>query len=348
MQVVSNCSSCQKLRQSLPRPPPLKPVVPQRPMQALGTDLFHEKGKNWMVVVDRYSGYPFAKKLQHTGTSSITDNLTEIFQEQGYPDSIRCDGGPQFRQQFGSFCKSVDVSHEQAAAYDPRSNGLAEAAVKQVKFLIKKCAELKQSFLPAFYAWRATPRADGFSPFEIFYGRKPNIPVLPAFKKSDYVPAAAEEARMNTAIRNATNSSRGTKVASQLSVGERVLIQDSDSGLWSLEGEVVTVRPHGRSYIVAAGGTTYLRARQHLRPLPRKNDDEDDDAADDGDSAADENEDVAPARHTRSRAHIARRRTAQSSEEQTTTVSTPISEVNWQRPRTCARAREERNNADSA
>ena len=115
---------------------------------------------------------------------------------------------------------------------------------------------------------------------------------------------------MNTAIRNATNSSRGTRPASELSVGEKVLIQDSESGLWSLEGEIVTVRPLGRSYIVAAGGTTYLRARQHLRPLPRADSDADDDDAGDDSSSLDENEDVGPARHTRSRAHCTQTRSA--------------------------------------
>ncbi len=37
-----------------------------RPMQAVGLDLFHARGRNYLVMVDQYSGYPLVQCLSST------------------------------------------------------------------------------------------------------------------------------------------------------------------------------------------------------------------------------------------------------------------------------------------
>ena len=54
----------------------------------------------------------------------------------GWPSYIRTDSGPQFRGEFVEYCAGNIIKHELASAYNPESNGLAEAAVKNMKFLI--------------------------------------------------------------------------------------------------------------------------------------------------------------------------------------------------------------------
>ena len=71
-------------------------------------------------------------RVQRTDTRSVCESLTRWFTEYGWPTYIRTDGGPQFRGEFAEFCEGNSVKHEQASAYNPESNGLAEAAVKNM------------------------------------------------------------------------------------------------------------------------------------------------------------------------------------------------------------------------
>lgn len=60
------------------------------------------------------------------------------FHKVGFPRRVKSDGGPQFRQKFSDLCTELNIIHEVSSPYNPRSNGLVEAAVKQVKGLLKK------------------------------------------------------------------------------------------------------------------------------------------------------------------------------------------------------------------
>ena len=53
---------------------------------------------------------------------------------------MRSDGGPQYRAELDAFCVRNIITHELSSAYNPQSNGLAEAAVKNVKQLLEKCS----------------------------------------------------------------------------------------------------------------------------------------------------------------------------------------------------------------
>ena len=102
-------------------------------MDEIGTDLFDTIGKKWLATVDLYSGYAWLTQLNGTHTVKITKELSNILNSFGWPNSIRTDGGPQFRQEFADFCKANSIQHELASAHNPESNGLAEAAVKKPK-----------------------------------------------------------------------------------------------------------------------------------------------------------------------------------------------------------------------
>ena len=71
--------------------------------------------------------------------------------------------------------------HELSAPYNPNSNGLAESAVKNVKFLLAKCADTDEDPHRALYEWRNIPRTDGYSPAQLLFGRQQYtyVPTLP-------------------------------------------------------------------------------------------------------------------------------------------------------------------------
>ena len=108
-------------------------------MRHVGTDIFDAIGKKW-IVLDRYSGYAWTQQLKRTDTETVTGQLSSWFAEYGWPTSIRSDGGLQFRTEFSTFCQNNGIRHELSSPYNPESNGLAEAAVKNIKTLILPAA----------------------------------------------------------------------------------------------------------------------------------------------------------------------------------------------------------------
>ena len=71
---VANCSSCQANRQSNPRPKLDSVCLPEdakQPMLHAACDLFSATGKQWLALVDRFSGYVWTTALRKTDTKAI-------------------------------------------------------------------------------------------------------------------------------------------------------------------------------------------------------------------------------------------------------------------------------------
>ena len=92
-----------------------------------------------------------------TDSAAIKSQLSKWFTEYGWPKYIRSDGGPQFRKEFADFCKSNGMNHELSSPYNPESNSLAEAAVKNMKAIVTRCNKLGEDTDTAIAAWCNCP-----------------------------------------------------------------------------------------------------------------------------------------------------------------------------------------------
>jgi len=225
-------------------------------------DLFHESGKNYLVVVDRYSGFPWVSKLSQLDTAAVTGVLQAIFNDFGYPEYIRSDGGPQFRDKFSRWCKSINAIHKQSSPYNPQSNGLAEAVVKNMKRLVVACRESKGDLKEALLEWRSTPRTDGVSPALAMLKRKPRtkvpIPNLPTEFRDERL-----QVRRSGRIAEQFNKRALTCERKAIAAGTHVYVQDKSSGKWTDRGTIVGERTPGRSYAIrlSDGGITARASR---------------------------------------------------------------------------------------
>ena len=70
------------------------------------------------------------------------------------------------------WCQMNNITHELSSTYNPKSNCLAEAGVKNIKLLLSKCSVTKEDPQCALYNWRNIPRKDGYSPAQLLTGRK--------------------------------------------------------------------------------------------------------------------------------------------------------------------------------
>ena len=81
--------------------------------------------------------------------------LATWFTEYGWPSTLRSDGGPQFRTEFSAFCADNGIKRELSSPYNPESNELAEAAVKNIKTLINRCHKLDEDCSKELTLWEA-------------------------------------------------------------------------------------------------------------------------------------------------------------------------------------------------
>ena len=174
--------------------------------------------------MDKYSGYCWVKQLKRTDTTTVTNILEEWFDEYGWPDYIRTDGGPQYRAEFSEFCKSNGIKHELSSAYNPESNGLAESAVKSMKLLLIRAKKEKEPVSKALAAWRNTARADGTTPAQLLFGRRQRqrLPLLSEMKQ---IRTQDTEKKDELYVESLTRRGKGTHKYAELQIGQEVLMQ---------------------------------------------------------------------------------------------------------------------------
>jgi transposase InsO family protein len=262
---VEGCQICASHLPSQPSDPLLEPSHPETAMTHVGADLCEANGRHYLVVVDRFSGFLFVKHIKNQSTSTVCSKLSAIFRDFGWPAYIRTDSGPCFRSEFADFCAERRIIHELASAYNPSSNGLAEARVKNAKKLLLKCAATDEDFEEALSEFRLTPRADGFSPAELFYGRRPRG-VLPALPRGPTDVAKGIDKRRQSLQAAADRSDKKHENPS-FNIGDQVLLQDRKSGRWNSGFAILDVRQGGRSYAIKnlVDSTVYLRNRKFIK-----------------------------------------------------------------------------------
>lgn len=257
--MIDCCEPCQLLRPSqAPESLQLYPPAAE-PMSDVSVDLFQVDSGKYLVMVDRYSGFPFVIKLHGLDTTSITKHLSAWFYDWGFPRYLTSDGGPQFRDEFVQYCNDNFISHTLSSAYHPQSNGLAESGVKSLKYLLIKLTSSTE--LPmALLHWRNVPKTIGeLSPAELFLGRRQrrHMPVLPP-PTPTFLPSINNDP---------------TRILPPLVMGEKVRMQNPISKRWDSWGIIQSIRHSGRSYYVRNHEQKLmLRNRIYLKPYIVLND----------------------------------------------------------------------------
>ena len=96
-------------------------------------------GKNYLVIVDRYTNWPLVFRENGTA-SSLIKHLRDIFSNVGAAKELTTDGGPQFTAEATQdFLRSWDCHHRRTSVGNPHANTRAEVAVKTVKRLLMTC-----------------------------------------------------------------------------------------------------------------------------------------------------------------------------------------------------------------
>ena len=279
--IRNECEHCHRMAKSNAMEPPEDIIPPEFPFQKICCDYFSNHGKNYLVVVDRYTNWPMV--FQQPGKAEhLINTLRSIFGTFGAPEELTSDGGPQFTAGITQdFLKSWDVHHRLTSVANPHANSRAEIAVKTVKRILQANTNAVGSlevdaFQRAILIYRNSIDPETkTSPAMTLFGRPIRDPIPAPLGK--YCPhqtwqetiANREKALAIRHSREREKWSEHTRSLKPLDVGDHVYVQNvvgNNPLKWERTGIVVEILPYRQYNIKLDGsGRITLRNRRHLR-----------------------------------------------------------------------------------
>jgi hypothetical protein len=268
-ELVKHCSECQTLLPVNPKEPLQQPLLPTRPWDKLGVDLYSFNNREYLIVTDYFSSFTEVYDLGKDSTAPVLiKELTRLFARFGQPVEVVSDGGPQFTcKAFATFIENWHFTHTISSPTHAQSNGKAEAAVKNVKKLLKKCGAMNDQFWKGMLAIRNTPLLCGKSPAELLLGRTlhDSLPRYPAPATLDN---ATKEKILDLKTKEKDTYDQHTSALPPLQTGTRVAIRSRVDSDWSLLGTITEIRPNRTYTVLTDQGSALTRNRRYLRPAP--------------------------------------------------------------------------------
>ena len=219
------------------------------------------EGKYWLVVIDAYSKWLEIKECQTTTAAVTIKLLREMFCRLGVPKLIVSDNGPQFASlEFKHFCISNNVTHVRSTPYHPKTNGLAERAVRTFKERVtmsrQHTEDLELRVQKFLISYRNTPqKSTNRAPSELLMGRRLRT-------KLDLLKPDTSNTMDKALVKQKLYHDRGAKPR-WFFEGESVWVQKTnDKGY---EAGKIVKRQTDHSYLVMIQGIVRLKNADQLR-----------------------------------------------------------------------------------
>jgi len=245
--------------------------VPQRPWEKVAVDLLTQDQKDYLVMVDYYSGFWELDRLHTTDSGTVVQKLKRHFARYGSPCQLVSDNGPQFvAAEFQKLTKEWGIKHMVTSSYNSKANGHIETAVKSSKKLLHKTAEGSNNFHFGLLAIRnIASQGIGSSPAQWLMNRRTRtlLPTTSTLLEPRSLSTNQEiEKLKDVQKREARYYNAHAKDLPPLHEGDTVRLKPFPLGQKEWKKGVVVERLDKRSYErETADGSTYRRNRIHLR-----------------------------------------------------------------------------------
>ena len=259
-QLAKTCEVCEKKKSKNQKQPLKQHHDGKHPWDKVGTDLFQIEDKTYLMVIDYYTNYIELDLLKKTTSKQVIKKLKKQFSRFGIPRELISDGGPQYSStEFKEFTKSWKIKHHITSPNHPKSNGKAEAGVKIVKGMMKKCLETKTDPYEALLELRNTPRADTKkSPHEMLFSR-PARTNLPSREQTQVI----SERRLKRKEQVCRSYNKTARTLPDLKPDSNVYFEHKNK--WT-PGRVIDKRSDRNYQVISKDNTSYNRNRDHIRP----------------------------------------------------------------------------------
>ena len=290
--VRSGYQSCNKIALSQARLPPVPPMIPTTPFEAIVCDYFHHMGHYYFVAADRLSGWIELQQIKigtnEAGAQGLCKALRRLMVTFGVPVEVSSDGGPEFiGNETTAFFRRWGIRHRLSSVSFPSSNGRAELAVKTAKRLLMDNIGANgkldnDGIVRALLTYRNTPDPGcKLSPAQILLGRQlrdtlPHISKeVMSFNNHQFdlrwreAWKAKEVALKTRYVKTLEDLDEHSRPLPPLRHGDHVIIQNQQGQFpkkWDKSGIVVEVKGNDQYVVKVAGsGRLTLRNRRFLR-----------------------------------------------------------------------------------
>lgn len=241
-----------------------------RPFEQIHADLGEVNGRNFLIMVDQFSGWPHVVPFTNTNTSArqVIDAARQFFSNVGAPVRFWSDNGPQFKAaEFKQFLKDWGIVPGTSSPHYAQSNGRAEAEVKTMKKLIIGSSSSgtfdPDKFAKALLLFRNAPRLGGASPSQLVFNRpvRDSLPVHHRAFAAEWQAAAdvLEERAKRSKDLQVENYNRKAHDLAELEIGNHVLIQPPLTKQWDTHGIIIELGPN-RDYSIKTAVSTAATA----------------------------------------------------------------------------------------
>ena len=265
---LQSCDACQIHANKKPRVPD-RQVSASRPMETLGVDIMHFKGKAALVSVDYFSGYISIGFLKAETSDAVIRSMNNHFRKFGLAERIISDNGPCFKsEKFRDFCEELEIKHTTSSPHYHEGNGRVERAIQTVRQMLKKSMSDLQLTM-AIVAYHDTPiSSDLPSPAELFFNRRINSRL-----GLMYQPTTLSDAQKTKLAERRAAHLKPHGERTNYAPDEPVWYTEDGSPEWK-PGFVESLDPRPDSYwVINEDGNRRLRRNRHdIKPrLPRSN-----------------------------------------------------------------------------
>lgn len=264
---IKRCKICQHTQRKPVKETVLMKPIPTLPFEIVSSDVFYYKRSQYLLLVDSYSGYYEIEEMKQTNASSMITQFKKWFATHGIPKEFHSDNAVYSSKEFNEFAKAWNFKLITSSPRFARSNGLAEKFVGIAKNLIKKCDIANEDLQMALLMARNTPRNNKIgTPASRLFGRNTRSPLTIIDKMlQPKPPTNVSDQLRKEREKQKHHADKGAKQSRSYSTGEKVMIYDTNDGLW-YTGEIVEPVTE-RSYTIRRDdGAIMRRNTSYLKP----------------------------------------------------------------------------------
>ena len=265
-ELINDCAICCEVDRKSPKEP-LKPTpTPSLPWEEVSSDIFEFNNAHYLIVVDYFSNFIEADKLDNLSSSGTINLMKSYFRRHGIPLKLRTDNGPQYSSsEFAEFCVKYGIEHHTSSPYHPQGNGHAERGVQTVKRLWRKCKDKHLALLD----YCTTPlESCSLSPAQLLMSRRPRN-LLPTsqelLRPTSYDLGAVRGKLTQQKVKQKEYfDQKAGKEQPVLIPGDPVYMAPLPGTKNWIPAKVIEHHHAPRSYIVETNGKKYRRNRKDL------------------------------------------------------------------------------------
>ena len=157
-QYVKRCKTCTQHKTTQHIQPMIPRDVPEAHWQELASDFFNFKGKEYLLIADAFSKYPFTFRMSTKTSDTVIQMFTQLFSQYGNPKSLTTNNEPPFSSEpFAQFMSNQRVEYITSSLHYPKSNGFIKRQVKTMKASLAMATTSGKTLDAVLLGLRSTP-----------------------------------------------------------------------------------------------------------------------------------------------------------------------------------------------